>query len=178
MFDMSVVTSDNFLDMSLSTQALYFHLGMSADDDGFVNPRKVVRMVGSSADELKILIAKKWVIPFEDGVLVITHWKTNNLIRSDRYQPTVYTEHLKRLKSSDNGEYLLLGIPSDNQVDTNGTPSIGKVSIDKDRKEDNSNNFASSNNQSSYEVSSSSENQAWEIAKTFRSEIKSGGARK
>ena len=90
MFSSQIVSADEFLEMPLTSQALYFHLGMSADDDGFVSPRKVLRMTGAGEDDLKILLAKNFVIRFQSGVIVITHWKQNNYLRNDRYTPTIY----------------------------------------------------------------------------------------
>ena len=85
MFSNTIVDSDRFLDMPLTTQALYFHLGMKADDEGFVgNPKKIVRSVNCTEDDLKLLIAKEFVIAFASGVIVITHWNIHNHIRKDR----------------------------------------------------------------------------------------------
>ena len=98
MLGKSIVDSDLFLDMPLSTQLLYFHLAMRADDDGFVNnPRMIQRMIGCTADDLKLLAAKGFTIPFESGILVITHWKKHNYIPKDRYKPTVYTAERGRV---------------------------------------------------------------------------------
>ncbi len=134
MFAKTIIDSDAFLDMPMSTQALYFHLSMRADDDGFINnPKKIQRMVGATEDDLKLLIAKNFIITFESGVIVIKHWKIHNYIRNDRYKPTVYQEELKSLSTKNNGSYTL-GIPDDNQLvyqmDTQvrlGKDSIGKV---------------------------------------------------
>lgn len=132
MFSQQITDSDSFLDMPLSAQALYFHLGMTADDDGFVNnPKRIQRIIGANEDDLKLLIAKKFIIAFESGVVVIKHWKINNAIRSDRYTPTVYTEEKAMLTEKSNKAYTL-GIPNDNQRLPSGSRSIGKVSIDKD----------------------------------------------
>jgi len=90
MFSPEVIRKDDFLDMAPSTQALYFHLGMEADDDGFVTPRMIMRQLGSTADELKVLLAKGFVISFETGVIVITHWRRNNQLRKQTYRPTQY----------------------------------------------------------------------------------------
>jgi hypothetical protein len=90
MFSSDIVNQDIFLDMPSDSQLLYFHLGMSADDEGFVSPKRVVRMIGASDDSLKILVAKGFVIPFETGVMVITHWKQNNYLQKDRLTPTIY----------------------------------------------------------------------------------------
>ena len=98
MFSLDVVDTDRFLDMPSSTQNLYFHLGMHGDDDGFVSsPKRIANNCGSNADELKILIQKEFVIPFESGVVVIIDWKRNNLIRPDRYVPTLFTEEKAQL---------------------------------------------------------------------------------
>ena len=87
MFSLKIVDSDLFLDMPLSSQCLYFHLSMRADDDGFVNnSKKIIKIIGANEDDLKILIAKGFVIVFEQGIIVITHWKINNFIRKDRYK--------------------------------------------------------------------------------------------
>lgn len=135
MFAKTIIDSDAFIDMPLSTQALYFHLSMRADDDGFINnPKKIQRMVGASDDDLKVLVLKRFIIPFESGIVVIKHWKIHNYIRNDRYKPTVYAEEKAMLVSKDNGAYTeadTFGIPNGNQaayqMDTQ--VSIGK-SID------------------------------------------------
>ena len=86
MFNVSVLDSDAFLDMPLSAQALYFHLNLRADDDGFIgNPKRIQRLVGASEDDLKLLIAKGFLIVFENGVVVVKHWRMHNTIRKDRY---------------------------------------------------------------------------------------------
>lgn len=137
MFSKTIVDSDAFLDMPLSTQALYFHLSMRADDDGFLNnAKKIQKIIGASDDDLKLLIIKRFVIAFDDGIIVVKHWRMNNYLRKDRYTPTVYQEEFKMLGIKDNGAYTLLdtaGIPDGNQCVT-GLPqvSIGKDSIDKD----------------------------------------------
>jgi len=107
MFTPQIVSSDAFLEMPISSQALYFHLGMNADDDGFVNPKRVIRMVGVGEDDLKILLVKKFVIQFENGVLVIKHWRMNNLVRKDWYRPTQYVEQKELLFLKENGSYTL-----------------------------------------------------------------------
>ena len=106
MFAKTIIDSDAFLEMSTSAQALYFHLGMRADDDGFVNnPKKIQRFVGAADDDLKILLAKRFVIGFESGVIVIKHWKMHNYIQKDRYKPTVYQEEKALLDIKDNLGY-------------------------------------------------------------------------
>ncbi len=144
MFAKTIIDSDSFLDMPLSTQALYFHLSMRADDDGFMNnPKKIQRMVGCSDDDLKLLLAKNFIISFDSGVIVIKHWRIHNYIRSDRYKPTVYEEEKSLLHIKNNGAYTLdtVGIPSDNQavyqLDTQvrlGKDRLGKDRTDKERE--------------------------------------------
>ena len=135
MFAKTIIDSDAFLDMPLSAQALYFHLSMRADDDGFVNnPKKIQRMIGSTNDDYKLLIAKSFVLEFESGVIVIKHWRINNYIQKDRYKETVYTEEKDLLTLKDNGAYTLCiqdGYSLDTQVSI-GKDSIDKVSIGKD----------------------------------------------
>mgnify|MGYP004624300969 CR=1 FL=1 len=130
MFSLDVVDTDRFLDMPSSTQALYFHLGMRADDDGFVaSPKRTTAMCGCSADDLNLLAAKGFVRPFESGVLVIVDWKKNNLIRPDRYTPTQFLD-----------EKAQLGIPAVNQTETKTTYQrvsqvrLGKVRSGKDKE--------------------------------------------
>ena len=120
MFSRDIVCSDRFLDMPRSAQALYFQYGLEADDDGFVSaPKKIIRLTNASEDDLKILIAKKFVLPFESGVVVIRDWKINNYLRKDRYTPTRFKEELEQLTLV-NDHYEIqtspLGIPDGNQV--------------------------------------------------------------
>lgn len=130
MFAKTIIDSDAFLDMPLSTQSLYFHLSMRADDDGFINnPKKIQRMIGSSDDDLKLLIAKNFIIPFESGIVVIKHWKIHNYIRNDRYKETVYQEEKSLLEIKENKAYTY-GIPNGYQMETQ--VRLGKVSIGKD----------------------------------------------
>lgn len=106
MFAKTIIDSDAFLDMPLSTQALYFHLSMRADDDGFINnPKKIQRMIGASDDDLKVLIAKRFIIPFESGIVVIKHWKIHNYIQKDRYKPTIYQDEKRLITEKDNNAY-------------------------------------------------------------------------
>ncbi len=108
MFSKTIIDSDAFLDMPLSTQTLYFHLSMRADDDGFINnPRKIQRMIGCGEDDLKLLIAKKFVIIFESGVIVIKHWRIHNYIQKDRYKETVYRKEKSMLSLKENKAYTL-----------------------------------------------------------------------
>lgn len=106
MFSLDVVDTDSFLDLPASSQSLYFHLGMRADDDSFVSsPKRITAMVGAAGDDLKLLIAKGFVIPFESGVCVIRDWRVNNYIQRDRYTPSIYTEEKQRLSIAENGRY-------------------------------------------------------------------------
>ena len=108
MFSKTIIDSDAFLDMPLSSQALYFHLSMRADDDGFINnPKKIQRMIGCGDDDLRILMLKKIVIYFESGVIVIKHWKIHNYIQNDRYKETVYREEKSMLSIKKNKAYTL-----------------------------------------------------------------------
>ena len=98
MFAKKVIDSDAFLDLPLSAQALYFHLAMRADDDGFIdNAKKIVRFIRCSEDDLNLLILKRYIVPFESGVVVIRHWLVHNLIRADRYNETDYKDEKSRL---------------------------------------------------------------------------------
>lgn len=108
MFSLDIVDTDAFLDLPASSQSLYFHLGMRADDDGFISsPKRIASTVNASADDLKLLIAKGFIIPFASGVCVVRDWKINNYIQRDRYSPTLYAEEKSQLESSKNGRYLL-----------------------------------------------------------------------
>lgn len=109
MFSLKVVDTDRFLDMPASAQALYFHLGMRADDDGFVDsPKKITSFVGGKADDLKLLASKNFIIPFQSGVCVITDWKQNNQVRHDRYTETLYLEEKRQLETNEINVYKLL----------------------------------------------------------------------
>lgn len=121
MFSLDVVDTDKFLDMSASAQALYFHLGMRADDDGFVSsPRKIAKASNCGLDDLTLLAAKGFINPFESGVVVVTHWKENNYIRADRYKPTRYVKEAELLeKTGDVYQLSTNGIPTDNQLGDN-----------------------------------------------------------
>ena len=134
MFAKTIIDSDAFLDMPLSTQALYFHLSMRADDEGFINsPKKIQRMIGASDDDMKVLAAKRFIIPFESGVVVIKHWRIHNYIRADRINETAYTEERAMLEVKENGSYTLRQSNVSQLSDKcQSDVSIGKVSIGKD----------------------------------------------
>ena len=158
MFSKSIIESDLFIDMPVSARLLYYDLGMRGDDDGFVDsPKRVLRMTGASDDDLKVLIIKQFLIPFDSGVVVIRHWKLHNYIRSDRYKPTRYQTEKKQLYLDETNAYCLLpdgiptdnqvtticlpiGIPTDNQMSTDCLPtgSIEENRLDKSRGEENS----------------------------------------
>lgn len=130
---MSILDSDAFLEMPQTSQNLYMHMAMRADDDGFLgNPKKVIRMTNCGEDDYKILIAKKFIIPFESGICVIKHWLIHNTIRRDRYEETTYRDEKKLLNTAENKSYSI-GKPNGNQMATTGTPSIEENSIVKKR---------------------------------------------
>lgn len=144
MFSKTIIDSDIFLDMPLSTQALYFHLSMRADDDGFVNnPKKIQRMIGCGDDDLKLLIAKQFIIPFESGICVIKHWRIHNYIQKDRYKPTLYQGELDQLEVDKSKNYQIkpLCISDGYSMDTNciqdGYNSDTQVRLGKDSIDNN-----------------------------------------
>ncbi|MCK1257216.1 DnaD domain protein [Streptococcus uberis] len=156
MFSKRITDTDKFLDMSLSTQALYFHLNMAADDDGFIDrPKTIQRTIGASDDDFKILVAKQFIIPFESGVVVIKDWYIHNFIRKDTYQPTLYQEEKRMIENQmprqeinrKNSRRYVDGTSTERQqlVDT-GKDRIGKDRIGKDKiDEDNLFNFIKEN---------------------------------
>ena len=141
MFSKIIIDSDCFLDMPLSTQALYFHLSMRADDEGFINsPKKIQRAVGCTDDDLRLLIAKSFIIPFESGVIVIKHWKIHNTLRKDRTKATIYNDEKSMLQTDESGAYSLVDNqmstncqPNDNQLTTNCPHRLDKIRLDKIR---------------------------------------------
>jgi len=138
MFSKEIVRSDAFLDMPVSSQLLYFQLGMEADDDGFVdNAKTISRMTSTSSDDLKILFTKRFLLSFNNGLLVIKHWKINNYLRGDRYKETKYLEAKNGLITKENGSYTE-GIPVVHQLATQDR--IGKDRIEEPRVDKISNN--------------------------------------
>jgi hypothetical protein len=130
MFAKSIIDSDVFLDMPLSTQALYFHLSMRADDEGFIsNPKKIMRMIGASQNELELLLAKRYLLSFESGIVVIKHWRIHNYIQKDRFKPTLFREEKELLAIKENKSYT-------DKMDTDCIHDgyAGKVSIGKERE--------------------------------------------
>lgn len=143
MFAKTIVLSDEFLDMPTSTRCLYFTLGMFADDDGFVNsPKSIIRQIGASVDDMNILIAKRFVLAFEDGVIVIKHWRIHNYIQNDRKKDTKYLEHRDTLyleenkaytQNKDKAKYNLDGTLIDNVYKMDTQVRIGKDSLELDK---------------------------------------------
>ena len=138
MFAKTIIDSDAFIDMPVTARLLYYDLSMRADDDGFVNsPKKIMRMIGASEDDLKVLIGKKFILPFENGIVVIKHWRIHNYIRKDTYNETPYTDEKALLVLDDNKAYKFRDdIPSAERgrtVDEQSTQvRLGKDSIGKD----------------------------------------------
>lgn len=127
MFNKQITNSDDFLDMPLTSQCLYFHLSMNADDDGFINNWKsIMKLTGAKEDDLKVLIAKQYIIPFDSGVIIIKHWRLNNYLRRDRYTTTNHQKELAQITLDENMVY---------QMATNGIPlgNLDKIRLDKTR---------------------------------------------
>ena len=136
MFTKKITESDAFLNMPLSTQALYFHLNMAADDEGFVNsPKKIQRMIGALDDDFKLLLAKNFVIAFESGVIVIKHWKMHNCIQRDRFHATDYQEERNKLEVKKNGAYTMPVYEMYTECIQNG--NADKNRLDKNRLDKN-----------------------------------------
>src|SRR5574344_2730542 len=138
MFDKVVTLSDDFLELSTEAQLLYFHMGMTADDDGLSkNYRTYMKLIGADANDLKSLVDSSFIYQFDSDVIAIRHWRINNTIRNDRYRPTIFQEEFSQLDIAKNNEYILLdtsGIPDGNQMDTQDSidkNSKDKISIDK-----------------------------------------------
>lgn len=140
MFAKTIIDSDAFLDMPVTARLLYYDLAMRADDDGFVNsPKKIMRMIGASQDDLGILIMRKFILPFENGVVVIKHWRIHNYIRRDTYSETTYKEEKELLELDENKAYRF----KDNEPSTSRPRIVNEPltqdRIGKDRKEINNN---------------------------------------
>ena len=144
MFAKTIIDSDAFLDMPVTARLLYYDLAMRADDDGFVNsPKKIMRMIGASQDDLAILCARKFLIPFDNGVVVIKHWRIHNYIQTDRYKPTAYQEEMAQIEVLENKSYRLKSgmdttcIQNASNLETQvrlGKDRIGKDSIESSAK--------------------------------------------
>lgn len=140
MFSIDVTETDTFLEMPLTAQALYFHLAMRGDDDGFVsNPRSIMRVTGCSENDLKTLAESGYIITFRSGVIVISDWKVNNYLRGDRYKPTTFQNELSMLTETANKRYVLesgnqvptVGIPTENQVTTQYRIEENRAVVDR-----------------------------------------------
>ena len=136
MFAKTIVDSDVFLDMPLSTQALYFHLAMRADDEGFVNnPKKIQKMIGASEDDLKLLVMKRYILTFESGIIVIKHWKIHNYIQNDRFKPTTYIEEKSQLQLDEKKSYIEC-IHNVSKMYTQEREDKGKLELEKNIERD------------------------------------------
>lgn len=136
MISKQIVDSDAFLNMPATTQNLYFHLNIRADDDGFVDsPKKIMRIVGASDDDMRILLSKRYLLTFESGIIVIKHWRLHNTIQKDRYKPTLYKEEFETLKIKENGAYTDTKCIQDvNKAETQ--IRLDKSRVDKDNNSD------------------------------------------
>lgn len=133
MFAKTIIDSDAFLEMPMTAQLLYFHLSMRGDDDGFINkPKAIMRLCGAKDDDLKILFAKKFVIPFDSGVVVIKHWKIHNYIRKDTYTETKYKEEKALLELDENNSYRIADTPTLQLRDETVTGTSTQVRLGKD----------------------------------------------
>ena len=139
MFSIDVTETDTFLEMPLTAQALYFHIAMRGDDDGFVsNPRSIMRVTGCNENDLKTLAESGYIITFRSGVIVISDWKVNNYLRGDRYKPTTFQNELSMLTETANKRYVLesdsqrstVGIPNSNQMETQYSIEKNRVVVD------------------------------------------------
>lgn len=138
MFTLTVVDTDWFLEMPLSTQALYFHLSMRADDDGFVDsPKSIIRKIGANTNDYQLLVAKRFILEFESGVLVIKHWRMHNTIQKDRYKPTRFQEEFESLEIKKDKSYTEK--KDGNKLETKCFPSFNSIS------KSNSNNIINNN---------------------------------
>ena len=138
MFTKIITESDLFLDMPLSAQCLYFHLNMEADDDGFIDSvKRIKRMIGASDDDLKLLIAKQFLIPFESGVIVIKHWRLHNTLRKDRYKETIHIEEKEQLQENEDKSYSMVAewLPNGCQMVATDKNRIDKNRIEENREE-------------------------------------------
>lgn len=134
MFNLDIIDTDLFIEMPQSSRLLYYELCMRADDDGFVSsPKKIQRVVGCSDDDFKVLITKKFIIPFETGIVVIRHWKIHNYIQKDRYKETLYSEEKRLLSQEENGAYKLM----DTSCIQNGNTGKNSIELVKDSIDNN-----------------------------------------
>jgi len=137
MFSKQIVKSDAFMDMPISSQLLYFHLSMEADDDGFIgNPKQIIKMINANSDDFKILLSKRFILPFESGVIVIKHWWIHNTYRKDRYNNTKYEEEINTLQIKDNGAYTDDKTYPRCQIGAKSVPQIklNKIKLNKNKE--------------------------------------------
>lgn len=137
MFSKQIVQTDAFMDMPQSSQLLYFHLAMEADDDGFISsPKKMMKLVGSNDDDYKVLLSKRFILPFKSGICVIKHWWIHNTLYKDRYHLTVYQDELKTLQIKDNGAYTdsMLTLPPQNVNKMLTETKLNKTKLNKIKK--------------------------------------------
>ncbi|MFA5501856.1 MAG: replisome organizer [Sulfurovaceae bacterium] len=131
MFSKKIIYSDVFLDLPVGSKNLYFYLLAEADDEGFVNsPKRTQRLIGATDDDIRLLLAKNFIILFESGIVVVTHWRIHNYIQKDRFKPTTHIEEKALLSVKENNEYIL--DTECIQLGRLGKDRIGKVSVDKD----------------------------------------------
>lgn len=177
MFNKNLIDSDMFLDLPLSAQALYFHLAMRADDDGFIdNANRIQRMIGSNKDDLNILIAKSFILVFsETGVIVVKHWRMHNYIQKDRYHETNHKQEKRMLETNENGAYEFRkndSLQDGYRMDTECIPSIGKSkdSIDKS----NNNILPEQSGQQKQENDNENSTQLYQGAREYHMPLKNG----
>lgn len=131
MFSLSVIDSDIFMEMPMTAQALYFHLGMRADDDGFVSsPKRILKMTGCAEDDMRVLIGRGYVTPFESGVIVLNHWNIHNHVPKDRYHETIHQDEMKLIRLDDTRVYTPC-IQTVSKMDTE--VRLGKSRLGKSR---------------------------------------------
>ena len=169
MFSIDVTETDAFLEMPLTAQALYFHLGMRGDDDGFVsNPRSIMRVAGCSESDLTMLAEAGYIISFRSGVIVISDWKVNNNLRNDRYKPTTFQDERSMLSETANKRYIL---SNGNQVDTTGIPSDNQMTTQPNVTQRNQAQRSSSGNGTTTAADSRTDSDLAEIVQHFQEVI-------
>lgn len=169
MFSIDVTETDAFLEMPLTAQALYFHLGMRGDDDGFVsNPRSIMRVAGCSESDLTMLAEAGYIISFRSGVIVISDWKVNNNLRNDRYKPTTFQDERSMLSETANKRYIL---SNGNQVDTTGIPSDNQMTTQPNVTQRNQAQHSSSGNGTTTAADSRTDSDLAQIVQHFQAEI-------
>lgn len=172
MFSIDVTETDTFLEMPLTAQALYFHLGMRGDDDGFVsNPRSIMRVAGCSESDLAMLAESGYIISFRSGVIVISDWKVNNNLRNDRYKPTTFQSERSMLSETANKRYILSNTPTGNQTDTVGIPNGNQMTPQPNVTQRNLTQCSSSGNDTAAAADSRTDSDLAEIVQYFQQVI-------